>query len=121
MANTANTQLARRKARVRRTLKARAAGRPRLSIHRSSKHIYAQVIDDADGKTLASASSLEKDLRGSLKTGADKSAAAAIGKLVAERAIKAGVKAVVFDRGSYLFHGRVKALADAAREGGLSF
>ena len=121
MATTANAQTARRKSRVRRTLKARAAGRPRLSIHRSSKHIYAQIIDDAAGKTLASASSLEKDLRGSLKTGADKAAAVAIGKLVAERALKAGVKAVVFDRGGYIFHGRVKALADAAREGGLSF
>ncbi len=121
MANTAAQQFIKRRARVRRTLKARAAGRPRLSIHRSSKHIYAQVIDDADGKTLAAASSLEKDLRTSLKTGADKAAAAAIGKLVAERALKAGVKVVVFDRGGYLFHGRVKALADAAREGGLSF
>lgn len=116
-----DTQFERRRARVRRTLKARAAGRPRLSIYRSSKHIYAQIIDDADGKTLVAASSLEKDLRGALKTGADKAAAAAIGKLVAERALKAGVKAVVFDRGGYLFHGRVKALADAAREGGLSF
>jgi large subunit ribosomal protein L18 len=121
MANATNNKFEKRRARVRRTLKARAAGRPRLSIYRSSKHIYAQVIDDADGKTLASASSLEKDLRTSLKTGADKAAAAAIGKLVAERAVKAGVKAVVFDRGGYLFHGRVKALADAAREGGLSF
>jgi len=121
MANTALKQFEKRRARVRRTLKARADGRPRLSIHRSSKHIYAQIISDADGKTLASASSLEKDLRGSLKTGADKAAAAAIGKLVAERALKAGVKAVVFDRGGYLYHGRVKALADAAREGGLSF
>ncbi len=120
MAN-ANTQFERRRARVRRTLKARAAGRPRLSIHRSSKHIYAQIIDDAAGKTIASASSLEKDLKSSLKTGADKAAAAAIGKLVAERAVKAGVKDVVFDRGGYIYHGRVKALADAAREGGLSF
>lgn len=120
MAN-ANTQFERRRARVRRTLKARAAGRPRLSIHRSSKHIYAQIIDDTDGKTIASASSLEKDLKASLKTGADKAAAAAIGKLVAERAVKAGVKDVVFDRGGYIYHGRVKALADAAREGGLSF
>ncbi|HEX2839695.1 50S ribosomal protein L18 [Hyphomicrobium sp.] len=120
MAN-ANTQFERRRARVRRTLKVRAAGRPRLSIHRSSKHIYAQIIDDANGKTLASASSLEKDLRTSLKTGADKAAAATIGKLVAERAIKAGVKDVIFDRGGYIYHGRVKALADAAREGGLSF
>jgi large subunit ribosomal protein L18 len=110
-----------RKTRVRRTLKARASGRPRLSVHRSSKHIYAQIIDDAAGTTLASASTMEKDLRSSLKTGANKDAAAAIGKLVAERAVKAGVKEVVFDRGGYLFHGRVKALADAAREGGLSF
>ena len=120
MAN-ANKQFERRRARVRRTLKARAAGRPRLSIHRSSKHIYAQIIDDAAGKTIAAASSLEKDLRTSLKTGADRAAAAAIGKLVAERAIKAGVTTVVFDRGAYIYHGRVKALADAAREGGLSF
>ncbi len=120
MAN-AKTTFEKRQARVRRTLKARASGRPRLSVHRSSQHIYAQIIDDAAGKTIASASTLEKDLRSSLKTGADKAAAAAIGKLVAERAVKAGVTAVVFDRGGYLFHGRVKALADAAREGGLSF
>ena len=95
--------------------------RPRLSVHRSSQHIYAQVIDDAAGKTLASASTMEKDLRSAGKSGANKSAAEAVGKLVAERALKAGVKEVVFDRGGYLFHGRVKALADAAREGGLSF
>ncbi len=114
-------QFDRRQARVRRTLKGLSSGRPRLSVFRSSKHIYAQVIDDAAGKTVVSASSLEKDLRGSLKTGADKAAAVAVGKLVAERAVKAGVKEVVFDRGGYLFHGRVKALADAAREGGLSF
>lgn len=118
---TFNKQFEKRKARVRRTIKARAAGRPRLSVHRSSKHIYAQIIDDAAGKTLVAASTLEKDLRTSLKNGADKGAAAAIGKLVAERALKAGVTTVVFDRGGYLFHGRVKALADAAREGGLSF
>jgi large subunit ribosomal protein L18 len=102
-------------------LRARSGVRPRLSVHRSSKHIYAQVIDDAQGKTLASASTLEKDIKGSLKTGADKAAAAAIGKLIAERAIKAGVNEVVFDRGAYLYHGRVKALADAARDGGLTF
>jgi large subunit ribosomal protein L18 len=120
MANT-NKLYEKRRARVRRTLKSRAAGRPRLSIHRSSKHIYAQIIDDVAGKTLAAASSLEKDMRTSLKTGADKAAAAAIGKLVAERAVKAGVTTVVFDRGGYIYHGRVKALADAAREGGLSF
>ncbi len=111
----------RRKLRVRRTLKDNAVDRPRLSVFRSSQHIYAQIIDDKTGKTLVAASSLEKDLRTSLKTGADKSAAATIGKLVAERAVKAGVTKVVFDRGAYRFHGRVKALADAAREGGLSF
>jgi large subunit ribosomal protein L18 len=118
---TLNKQFDRRQARVRRTLKTRSAGRPRLSVHRSGKHIYAQIIDDGAGKTLAAASSLEKDVRSSLKTGADKAAAATVGKLVAERALKAGVKVVVFDRGGYLFHGRVKALADAAREGGLTF
>ena len=90
-------------------------------MHRSSKHIYAQIIDDAKGHTLAAASTLEKDLKGSLKTGADSAAAAAIGKLVAERAVKAGVKEVVFDRGAYIYQGRVKALAEAAREAGLSF
>jgi large subunit ribosomal protein L18 len=111
----------RRKTRVRRTLKANATGRARLSVHRSSKHIYVQVIDDAAGTTVAAASTLDKDLKSSLKTGADKAAAAAVGKLIAERAIKAGVKDVVFDRGGYIYHGRVKALADAAREGGLNF
>jgi large subunit ribosomal protein L18 len=111
----------RRKQRVRRALSARSASRPRLSVHRSSKHIYAQVIDDGAGTTVAAASSLEKDLKGKLKTGADKAAAAAVGKLLAERALKAGVKEVVFDRGGYLYHGRVKALGDAAREGGLNF
>ncbi len=110
-----------RKARVRRAVKKRANGRPRLSVHRSSKHIYAQVIDDGAGKTVAAASSLDSDLKSSLKTGADKDAAAAVGKLVAERAVKAGVGEVFFDRGGYLYHGRVKALADAAREGGLKF
>jgi large subunit ribosomal protein L18 len=111
----------RRKAKVRRTVKAAAGGRVRLSVHRSSKHIYAQVIDDVKGETLAAASSLEKTMRESLKTGADVAAAKAVGKLVAERAVAKGVKEVVFDRGGFLFHGRVKALADAAREGGLSF
>ena len=113
--------LARRANRVRRQLKAVANGRARLSVHRSSKNIYAQVIDDAAGKTLAAASTLDKDLRGSLKTGADTAAAALVGKLVAERASKAGVKEVVFDRGAFIYHGRIKALADAAREGGLTF
>ena len=116
-----NNLFDRRKARVRRVLSARAAGRPRLSVHRSSKHIYAQVIDDAAGKTVAAASTLEKDVKGSSKSGADKAAATAVGKLIAERAIKAGIKEVVFDRGGYLYHGRVKALGDAAREGGLQF
>ncbi len=110
---------AKRRLRVRSTLAARAGGRPRLSIHRSGRHIYAQVIDDAAGKTVASASTLEKDARSS--TGATCDAAAAVGKAVAERAKKAGVSKVVFDRGGFLFHGRVKALADAAREGGLEF
>ena len=111
----------RRLARVRRTLKQNAKGRIRLSVFRSSQHIYAQLIDDANGKTLAAASTLEKDLKGRLKTGADQGAAKEVGKLIAERGSKAGVKEVVFDRGSYMYHGRIKALADAAREGGLSF
>ena len=118
---TQSSQFDRRQARVRRALKARTAGRPRLSVSRSSQHIHAQIIDDAVGHTLAAASTLEKDLKGSLKTGADKAAAAAVGKLLAERAVKAGIKQGVFDRGGYLFHGRVKALADAAREAGLDF
>jgi large subunit ribosomal protein L18 len=112
---------ARRVQRVRRAIKAAANGRPRLSVYRSSKQIYAQVIDDATGNTVASASTIEKDIKGSLKTGADVTAAAAVGKLVAERATKAGVTKVVFDRGGYIYHGRVKALAEAAREGGLEF
>ena len=111
----------RRQARVRRAVKAAANGRPRLSVFRSSKQIYAQIIDDAKGVTIAAASTLEKDLKAKLKTGADVAAATAVGKLVAERAVKAGVKTIVFDRGSYMFHGRVKALAEAAREGGLEF
>ncbi|WP_213772808.1 50S ribosomal protein L18 [Bradyrhizobium sp. dw_78] len=112
---------ARRKQRVRLSLRRISNGRPRLSVFRSSKHIYAQVIDDLKGETLASASSLEKTMRDGGKTGADIDAAKAVGKLVAERAVKNGVTEVVFDRGGYLYHGRVKALADAAREGGLSF
>jgi large subunit ribosomal protein L18 len=112
---------ARRARRTRYQLRRRAKGRPRLSVFRSGLHIYAQVIDDAQGKTLAAASSAEKDMRKSLKTGGNIEAAAEIGKLIAERAKKAGISEVVFDRGGYAFHGRVKALADAAREGGLSF
>jgi large subunit ribosomal protein L18 len=115
------TSTERRKARVRRAVKKAAGQRLRLSVFRSSKHIYAQVIDDVKGETVAAASSTEKNLRGSLKTGADVGAAKAVGKLVAERLIEKGVKDVVFDRGNYLYHGRVKALADAARESGLNF
>jgi len=111
----------RRRERLRYQLRQKSAGRPRLSVFRSGKHIYAQVIDDAGARTLAAASSLDKGLRDGLRTGADKDAAAAVGKLVAERAMAAGVTKVVFDRGAYLYHGRVKALADAAREGGLAF
>jgi large subunit ribosomal protein L18 len=111
----------RRKARVRRALRARAYGRPRLSVFRSSKQIYAQIIDDEQGVTLVSASSMEKAQREALKTGANVEAAKAVGKLIAERAAAKGVKTVVFDRGSYMYHGRVKALAEGAREGGLEF
>lgn len=111
----------RRKARVRRAIKKAANGRPRLSVFRSSKQIYAQVIDDVRGHTVASASTLETDLKGKLKTGATVDAAKEVGKLVAERAVAAGVKQVIFDRSGYLYHGRVKALADAARESGLDF
>ena len=118
---TTTVQFARRQRRTRHALKQRAGGRARLSVFRSGKHIYAQVIDDAKGHTLASASSADEALKGKLKTGADKSAATEVGKLIAERALKAGVNTVVFDRGGYMFHGRVKALADAAREGGLTF
>ena len=111
----------RRKASVRRAIRMAAGDRLRLSVHRSSKHIYAQVIDDNRAETLAAASSLEKEMRGNLKSGANIDAAKAVGKLVAERAVAKGIKQVVFDRGGYLYHGRVKALADAAREGGLQF
>ena len=111
----------RRRERLRYQLRQKGHGRPRLSVFRSEKNIHAQVIDDARGHTLAAASSLDKGLKAALKTGADKEAASAVGKLLAERALAAGVKQVVFDRGSYLYHGRVKALADAAREGGLDF
>jgi len=108
----------RRRRRVRTALKARAGGRPRLSVHRSGRHIYAQIIDDAAGRTVASASTLTKGSKG---PGATTAAAAEVGKALAEAAKAAGVTAVVFDRGGFLFHGRVKALADAAREGGLEF
>lgn len=107
----------RRRARVRRQIRKSANGRPRLSVFRSNKYIYAQVIDDLSGKTVAAASSRED----SVAAGANQEAAAEVGKLVAKRANEQGVKAVVFDRGPYLYHGRVKALAEAAREGGLAF
>ena len=116
-----NEGFLRRAHRVRHTLKRKAHGRVRLSVFRSSKHIYAQVIDDSAGRTVVAASTLDKDLRGALKKGSDLEAAQAVGKLVAERALKAGVTNVVLDRGGYIYHGRVKALADAAREAGLNF
>jgi large subunit ribosomal protein L18 len=114
-------RIERRKARVRGTLRLAAGDRKRLSVFRSSKHIYVQLIDDEQGATLASASSLEKEALGDTKTGASVAAAKAVGKLIAERAQQKGVKDVIFDRGSYLYHGRIKALADAAREAGLNF
>ncbi len=114
-------QFERRTRRVRKELRQSSSGRPRLSVHRSSRHIYAQLIDDAQGRTVAAASTLEKEMRGKLKTGADKAAATEVGKLLAQRAIGAGVSEVVFDRGSFKYHGRIKALADGAREGGLKF
>jgi large subunit ribosomal protein L18 len=119
--STVKDRMERRRGRVRGALRLAAYGRKRLSVFRSSKHIYAQVIDDDEGVTIASASSMEKPTRCALKTGANIEAAKAVGKLIAERAKEKGVKDVVFDRGSYLYHGRVKALADAAREGGLNF
>ena len=114
---------ARRTATIRRKVKLATDrnGRARLSVFRSSKHIYAQLIDDDKGQTLAAASSLEKTMRENAKNGANIAAAKAVGKLLAERAKEKGIKDVVFDRGGYLYHGRVKALADAAREGGLNF
>jgi large subunit ribosomal protein L18 len=118
MANT-KALFARRQRRARYALRKAANGRPRLSVFRSGKHIYAQIIDDRKGVTLAAASSLDESVK--VKTGANKEAATQVGKLIAERAIAAGVKTVVFDRGGYQYHGRVAALATAAREGGLSF
>ena len=111
----------RRKARIRRAIVANSGGRPRLSVFRSSKQIYAQVIDDERGRTLAAASSLDKALREQLKTGSTVESARTVGKQIAERAKAAGVDKVVFDRGGYMYHGRVKALAEGAREGGLEF
>lgn len=116
--SSTNTHRARR---IRRRLRLTAYGRPRLSVFRSSKHIYAQVIDDTKGETLASASTREPEIRGGKKTGANVDAAKAVGQRIAERASAKGVKEVQFDRGAYLYHGRIKALAEAAREGGLKF
>jgi large subunit ribosomal protein L18 len=121
MTSKSKALFARRRRRVRHRIEVSAHGRPRLSVFRSSQHIYAQVIDDASARTVAAASTLDKSLREQVKTGANKEAAALVGKLIAERAKAAGVTTVVLDRGGYLFHGRVKALADAAREGGLQF
>ena len=119
--NTPRELLNKRKARVRIAVKKAANGKPRLSVFRSGKHIYAQVIDDTKGATVVSASTLDKEIRENIKKSSTVEAASFIGKVVAERAVKAGVSEVVFDRGGYIYHGRVKALADAAREAGLKF
>ncbi len=111
----------RRRRRLSNMLSKRRNDRPRLSVFRSGKQIYAQVIDDSQGRTVAAASTLDKDLKAKLKSGGNKEAASAVGKLIAERASKAGIKQVVFDRGGYIYHGRIQALADAAREAGLDF
>ena len=121
MANKPAELFARRKQRARYKLRQAGGLRPRLTVFRSSRHIYAQVIDDAAGRMVAAASTLDAGVKRGLKTGADTAAATAVGQLIAERAKEAGVSQVIFDRGAYMFHGRVKALADAAREGGLSF
>lgn len=120
MANS-NRVSDRRKQRTRRKIKRNGTGRPRLSVFRSGRHIYVQLIDDTMGQTVVAASTAEKDQRKALKTGSTIASASVVGKLIAERAIKKGVKEVVFDRGGFKYHGRIKALADAAREGGLSF
>ena len=121
MANKPDALFQRRRQRVRYRLRRAANGRVRLSVFRSSRHIYAQIIDDAAGRTLAAASTLDAGVKPNVKTGADREAATAVGKLIAERAKAAGIERVVFDRGAYIYHGRIKALADAAREGGLQF
>ena len=121
MANKPAELFKRRRQRVRYKLRHTGKLRPRLSVFRSSRHIYAQIIDDAAGRTLAAASTLDEAVKKGLKTGADSDAAKAVGKAIAARAKAAGIAQVIFDRGAYMFHGRVKALADAAREGGLDF
>lgn len=121
MAQTAKDKIRKRATRVRATLARKSKGRPRLSVFRSGKNIYAQIIDDANGRTLASASTLDKELKSAIEKPATVAAATVVGRTVAERAKKAGVTSVVFDRGGFIYHGRVKALADAAREAGLDF
>ena len=121
MATKERKLFTRRKRRNRYATRKNANGRPRLSVFRSGKHIYAQVIDDATGETRASASTVEKDLKAAIRNGANLAAAESVGRLVAERALKANVESVVFDRGGYIYHGRVRALAEAAREAGLKF
>ena len=121
MSSKARVLFLRRRQRVRANLRRLADGRLRLSVFRSSKHIYAQLIDDVAGRTLAAASSLDGAVKASGGGGADIAAASAVGKLIAERAMAVGIGPVVFDRGGYLYHGRVRALAEAAREGGLEF
>jgi large subunit ribosomal protein L18 len=121
MSNKPEALFRRRRKRVRYRLRQTAKGRLRLSVFRSSRHIYAQIVDDGAGRTVAAASTLDGTVKPGLKTGADTAAASAVGKLIAERAKQKGVKDVIFDRGSYLYHGRIKALADAAREAGLNF
>ena len=118
---TAKGAFLRRRWRARFNMKRRSGRRLRLSVHRTSRHIYAQIIDDSRSCTIVSASTLDKNLREQLRTGADKNAAAAVGGLIAQRALSTGVKEVFFDRGGFLFHGRIQALADAARNGGLVF
>ncbi|MEO1038358.1 MAG: 50S ribosomal protein L18 [Pseudomonadota bacterium] len=119
--STQREKMQRRAQRTRTRLRKLGNGRPRLSVHRSSKHIYAQIIDDLQGVTLASASTAESDVRGEAATGATVEMASKVGELIAKRAIEKGLKDVVFDRGGFIYHGRVKALADAARDGGLNF
>lgn len=118
---SAEERFERRARRVRYRIRVESGGRPRLTVFRSSRHIYGQIIDDAQGRTLAAASTLDRELRGELETGADKAAAKRVGLLLAQRAKAAGIEAVVFDRGGYKYHGRVQALAEGAREGGLVF
>ena len=115
------TALRKRRHRVRKGLRLNENTRPRLSVHRSGKNMYAQIIDDTNGKTLAAASTMDKELKGTLKTGSNLAAASEVGKLIASKAKSAGITQVVYDRGAFVYHGRIKALADAAREGGLEF